>query len=94
MDTYDLLDSAGALLVGLVTLTIQIVPFALPLLVLVIGPLAVLGVAALVVASPVLVPLVLIAAWKRMGGRSVTAGTTSAARSSRSSTPLPRRTAA
>ena len=52
----DLLDEAGALVVGLTTLTIQIFPFALPLLILVIGPLAVLGLAAALLALPIVLP--------------------------------------
>ena len=53
----DLADAAGGLVVGLTTLTIQIFPFALPLLILVIGPLALLAVAGLLLALPILVPL-------------------------------------
>jgi hypothetical protein len=53
----DLADVAGGLVVGLTTLTIQIFPLALPLLILVIGPLAVLAVAGLLLALPILVPL-------------------------------------
>lgn len=45
------------LVVGLTTLTIQIFPFALPLLVLVIAPVAVLGLAAAVLLLPILLPL-------------------------------------
>lgn len=47
------------LVVGLTTLTIQIFPFALPLLILVIAPLAVLAVAGLLLALPILVPILL-----------------------------------
>jgi hypothetical protein len=64
MDTYsespsaaDIAGEAGGLIVGLTTLTIQIFPFALPLLILVIGPLAVLALAGLVLALPILLPL-------------------------------------
>jgi hypothetical protein len=53
----DLAGEAGMLVVGLTTLTIQIFPFALPLLVLVIAPLAVLALAGLLLALPVLLPL-------------------------------------
>ena len=53
----DLADAVGMLVVGLTTLTIQIFPFALPLLILVIGPLAVLALAGLLLALPILVPL-------------------------------------
>jgi hypothetical protein len=53
----DLAGEAGMLVVGLTTLTIQIFPFAIPLLVLVIGPLAVLALAGLVLAIPILLPL-------------------------------------
>jgi hypothetical protein len=50
-------ERAGMLVVGLTTLTIQIFPFAVPVLILVIGPLAVLGLAGLLLALPILVPL-------------------------------------
>jgi hypothetical protein len=53
----DLASEAGGLIVGLTTLTIQIFPFALPLLILVIAPLAVLALAGLVLALPILLPL-------------------------------------
>ena len=45
------------LIVGLTTLTIQFFPFALPLLILVIAPLAVLALAGLLLALPILLPL-------------------------------------
>jgi hypothetical protein len=48
---------AGTLVVGLTTVTIQFFPFALPLLILVIAPLAVLALAGLVLAIPILLPL-------------------------------------
>jgi membrane protein implicated in regulation of membrane protease activity len=64
MDTHsespspaDLAGEAGMLVVGLTTLTIQIFPFALPLIVLTIAPLAVLALAGLVLALPVVVPV-------------------------------------
>jgi hypothetical protein len=53
----DLAGQAGALAVGLTTVTIQIFPFALPALILVIGPLTVLALAGLLLAVPILVPL-------------------------------------
>jgi hypothetical protein len=53
----DLASQAGGLIVGLTTLTIQIFPFALPLLILVIGPLAVLALVGLLLALPILLPL-------------------------------------
>src|ERR687896_2687822 len=53
----DLAVEAGGLIQGLGTLTIALFPFALPLLVLVIGPLAVLALAGLVLAIPILLPL-------------------------------------
>jgi membrane protein implicated in regulation of membrane protease activity len=53
----ELADEVGALTTGLGIITFQFFPFALPLLVLVIGPLAVLAVAGLLVALPVLLPL-------------------------------------
>ncbi len=51
---------AGALVAGLGILTIQLFPFALPLIVLVIGPLAVLALAGLLLALPILLPLWLV----------------------------------
>jgi len=53
----ELADAAGGLVAGLGILTIQIFPFALPLLVLVVGPLAVLGLAVAVLAIPLVLPL-------------------------------------
>jgi hypothetical protein len=53
----DLAVEAGGLIQGLGTLTIALFPFAIPLLVLVIGPLAVLGLAGLVLALPIVLPL-------------------------------------
>jgi hypothetical protein len=52
----ELADAAGGLVAGLGILTIQIFPLALPLLVLVIGPLAVLGLAVAVLAIPLALP--------------------------------------
>ena len=45
------------LVVGLTTVTIQFFPFALPLLILVIAPLAVLALAGLLLAIPILLPV-------------------------------------
>ena len=53
----DLAATVGTLVVGLTTLTIQLFPFALPLIVLTIAPLAVLALAGLVLALPVVVPV-------------------------------------
>jgi hypothetical protein len=53
----DLAVEAGGLIQGLGTLTIALFPFAIPLLVLVIGPIAVLALAGLVLALPILLPL-------------------------------------
>jgi hypothetical protein len=53
----DLADRAGALAAGLGILTIQLFPFALPLIVLTLAPLAVLALAGLLLALPILVPL-------------------------------------
>jgi hypothetical protein len=53
----DLAVEAGGLIQGLGTLTIALFPFAIPLLVLVIGPLAVLALAGLVLALPIVLPL-------------------------------------
>ena len=53
----DLAGEAGALMAGLGILTIQVFPLALPLLILVIGPLAVLALAGLLLALPILVPV-------------------------------------
>jgi membrane protein implicated in regulation of membrane protease activity len=61
----DVADAAGMLVMGLGTITIQIFPFALPLLVLVIGPLALLAVPLLLLALPVLLPLWLFRALRR-----------------------------
>jgi hypothetical protein len=64
MDAYserpspsDLAGEAGGLIVGLGILTAAFFPFAVPLLILVIGPLAVLALAGLVLALPILLPL-------------------------------------
>jgi hypothetical protein len=53
----DVADTVGMLVVGLTTVTIQLFPLALPLLVLVIVPLAVLAVAGALLALPILLPL-------------------------------------
>jgi membrane protein implicated in regulation of membrane protease activity len=53
----DLAGEAGALTTGLGIIIIQFFPFAMPLIVLVIGPLALLAVAGLVLALPILVPI-------------------------------------
>jgi hypothetical protein len=53
----DLAGEAGALTAGLGILTIQLFPFAMPLIVLIIGPLAVLALAGLLLALPILLPL-------------------------------------
>lgn len=50
----DVADAAGAILAGLGILTIQFFPFALPLLVLVIGPLLLLALPLVVLAAPLL----------------------------------------
>jgi hypothetical protein len=47
----------GAFVAGLTTLTIQLFPFALPLLILVIAPLAVLALAGLLLALPIVLAL-------------------------------------
>jgi hypothetical protein len=53
----ELADEVGALTTGLGIITFQFFPFALPGIVLVVGPLAVLALAGLVLALPILVPL-------------------------------------
>jgi nitrate/nitrite transporter NarK len=53
----DLAGEAGGLIAGLGVITVQIFPFALPLLILVIGPLTVLALAGLVLVLPILLPL-------------------------------------
>jgi membrane protein implicated in regulation of membrane protease activity len=53
----DLVGWVGALNVGLGTLTFQLFPFALPLIILVVGPLAVVAVAGLLLALPIMLPL-------------------------------------
>ena len=50
----DVADAVGAMLAGLGILTIQFFPFALPLLVLVIGPLLLLALPLVVLAAPLL----------------------------------------
>lgn len=55
--TADLAGELGAIAAGLGILTIQLFPFAMPLIVLVIAPLAVLAVACLLLALPILLPL-------------------------------------
>ena len=55
--TADLAGEVGAISAGLGILTIQFFPFAMPLIVLVIGPLAVLALAGLLLALPILLPL-------------------------------------
>jgi hypothetical protein len=61
----DVADAAGMMLAGLGIITIQFFPFAVPLLVLVIGPLVLLGLPLLVLALPVLLPLWLFRALRR-----------------------------
>jgi hypothetical protein len=53
----ELASTVGGLVVGLSTVTIQLFPFALPLIVLTIAPLAVLALAGLVLALPVVLPV-------------------------------------
>jgi hypothetical protein len=61
----DVADAGGMILAGLGIFTIQLFPFALPLLVLVIGPLVLLGLPLLILALPVLLPLWLFRALRR-----------------------------
>jgi hypothetical protein len=56
-DPIDVAGYAGGILVGLSTLTIQLFPFAIPLLVLTFAPLVVLALAGLVLALPIVLPL-------------------------------------
>jgi hypothetical protein len=53
----DLADRVGALAAGLGILTVPLFPFAIPLILLTIAPLAVLAVAGLLLALPILLPL-------------------------------------
>jgi membrane protein implicated in regulation of membrane protease activity len=53
----DVAAEAGGLIAGLGILTIQFFPIAMPLIILVIGPLAVLALAGLLLALPILLPL-------------------------------------
>jgi hypothetical protein len=53
----DLADRVGALSAGLGILTVPLFPLALPLILLTIAPLAVLAVAGLLLALPILLPL-------------------------------------
>ncbi len=55
--TAELAGEVGALSVGLGILTVPLFPFAMPLILLVIGPLAVLALAGLLLALPILLPL-------------------------------------
>jgi hypothetical protein len=55
----DVAAEAGTLLTGLGILTIQLFPVALPLLALVIAPLALVGIAVGLLALPVVLPLLL-----------------------------------
>jgi hypothetical protein len=55
----ELVGQAGMLVVGVTTLTIQIFPFALPLIILTIAPLAVLALAGLLLALPILLPILI-----------------------------------
>jgi hypothetical protein len=68
----DVAAEANTLLTGLGILTFQLFPIALPLLVLVIGPLALLAVVGLLVAAPLVLPLWLFRmarrAWARRRG--------------------------
>jgi hypothetical protein len=65
----DVADAAGMLVMGLGTITIQIFPFALPLLVLVIAPLALLAVPLMLLALPVLLPVLLVRAFRNARAR-------------------------
>jgi hypothetical protein len=56
-DPIDLASEAGGILTGLNTLVIQLFPFAMPLLVLTFAPLAVLALAGLLIAVPIVLPL-------------------------------------
>jgi hypothetical protein len=53
----DVAAEAGSLMAGLGILTVQIFPFSLPLLILVVGPLLPLAVAGLLLAAPFLLPV-------------------------------------
>jgi NADH:ubiquinone oxidoreductase subunit H len=53
----DIAGHVGALSAGLGILTVPLFPFAIPLIVLTIAPLAVLAVAGLLLALPILLPL-------------------------------------
>jgi membrane protein implicated in regulation of membrane protease activity len=53
----ELASVVGGFVAGITTITIQLFPFALPLLALVIAPLVVLALAGLLLALPVVVPL-------------------------------------
>jgi hypothetical protein len=61
----DVADAGGMIVAGLGILTIQLFPFALPLLLLVIGPLALLALPLVILALPVLLPLWLFRALRR-----------------------------
>ncbi len=68
--TLDVAWEANTMLAGLTILTIQIFPFALPLLVLTFAPLVVLAVAAALIAAPFVLPVLLVRwLWRRTGSR-------------------------
>jgi hypothetical protein len=56
-DALDLASWAGGFITAVSTLTIQLFPFAMPLLILTVAPLAVLALAGLVLVLPIVLPL-------------------------------------
>jgi hypothetical protein len=64
----EIADAAGAIGAGLGVLTVQLFPFAMPALALVIAPLALLALPLLLLAVPLLLPLLLIRALRRRRG--------------------------
>jgi Flp pilus assembly protein TadB len=62
----ELADQAGSLGVGLSTLVFQLFPLAVPLLALVVAPMAVLALVGLLLTAPLLLPVLL---WRWLRGR-------------------------
>jgi uncharacterized RDD family membrane protein YckC len=68
-EAADVAAEAGSLMAGLGILTIQIFPFSLPLLVLVVGPLVPLAVVGLLLAAPVVLSVWLVRVVRRAAQR-------------------------
>jgi hypothetical protein len=60
IDAQETLDVANGLMAGLTVITVQLFPFALPLLVLCLAPLVLAGLALALVAAPIVIPVLLL----------------------------------